>query len=347
MVIRSGVCTLLMVFLCESSKAQTPAVADPVLVEPFTLPKLVEQSVPNYPRSAQQKGVEGWVQLNFMVDPSGRTYEIEVTDSSGDKAFRNAAVRAAKRYQYAPAQLNGLPIDAASNMKVTFQMYDSPKGASGRFLVRYKKFSKALSEGDLELAQTRLHELEALQVKWLYEDAYLNLARAELSERKEDYSQALKFLKRTWAYEDHGEYLPEASRPMVLKKLLLLQVRLNHLADALKTWHLLRPLLQPGEDRDKLDALAKSVWDAQNSDLPVPVEGLIEEGYTFHHRLVRSAFSLEQIDGAIAEAKLYCNKGFLGFPVQESVLYTVRKDYAGCTLALVGDPQTTFMLYER
>lgn len=317
-----------------------------IAVQPFELPQAVSKKNPRYPMSARDKGIEGWVQLHFMVDSSGRTYEIEVTDSVGDEAFRRAAVRAAKKYQYDPARLDGLPIDAADATKITFLMADQPRGASKTFSKRYKAFTRSLSLGDLDEAGALLLELEKTKIKWLYEDAYLNLARAEFYNEKADYQRALKFLKRAWGYEDHGKHFDEGTQTSVLRKMFELQLRVNHLADALLTWADLQDVVKPGLVWDQLDGLAKRASTLKMSDKVIAVSGLIDADYAFTHRLLRSAFSVGEVDGAIAEAKLYCDKGFLGFPVEEGVRYTVRDDFADCTLRLIGDPDTEFTLFE-
>lgn len=50
--------------------------------------------------------------MNFMVNPEGEPYEIEVTDFVGDEAFRKAALKAVETWRFEPAMLNGEAIDA-------------------------------------------------------------------------------------------------------------------------------------------------------------------------------------------------------------------------------------------
>ena len=82
---------LATLWLATTLYGEEPTSADPTLpvgdveiaIETFTLPKLrwAEIEPPKYPRRQAAKGQEGWVRMNFMVDPKGKPYEIEVTDS--------------------------------------------------------------------------------------------------------------------------------------------------------------------------------------------------------------------------------------------------------------------------
>ena len=60
--------------------------------------------------------------MNFMVDPKGKPYEIEVTDSIGDEAFRKAALKAVEIWRFEPAMLNGEAIDAGHRHRITFEL---------------------------------------------------------------------------------------------------------------------------------------------------------------------------------------------------------------------------------
>ena len=57
-----------------------------------------------------------------MVDPEGNTYEIEATAYAGDRSFFGAAKRAAERYQYGTAHVDGRPIYSGAATRIPFRL---------------------------------------------------------------------------------------------------------------------------------------------------------------------------------------------------------------------------------
>lgn len=90
----------------------------PAVVETFKPPERIKNGHLAFPRRAQLKGQEGWVLMNYMVDPNGTPYDITVVRSSGGKEFEVAARKSVESTEYAPAMLNGVPIDAGSGARV-------------------------------------------------------------------------------------------------------------------------------------------------------------------------------------------------------------------------------------
>ena len=73
-------------------------------VSVYSPPVPTKKVNPKYPARARARGIEGWVQLHYMVDPSGNTYDIEIVDSNGDRSIERAAIKAARKYKYQPAE---------------------------------------------------------------------------------------------------------------------------------------------------------------------------------------------------------------------------------------------------
>lgn len=57
---------------------------------------------PRYPAGAAEKGIEGHVDLSFVITPDGRTADITVLDSQPEGVFDEAVVAALERWRYAP-----------------------------------------------------------------------------------------------------------------------------------------------------------------------------------------------------------------------------------------------------
>jgi protein TonB len=64
-------------------------------------------SPPEYPARAIQRGIEGWVIVEFSIDPLGRVFDARVIEGQPSGIFESAALKAIARYKYKPKVLNG------------------------------------------------------------------------------------------------------------------------------------------------------------------------------------------------------------------------------------------------
>ncbi len=62
---------------------------------------------PEYPQRQAQRGVEGWVVVEFTVDELGRVQAPRVIEAYPGAMFNRAALKAVKRYKYKPRVVNG------------------------------------------------------------------------------------------------------------------------------------------------------------------------------------------------------------------------------------------------
>ncbi len=69
---------------------------------------------PQYPNTALNKGIEGYVDITFDVSPAGVTQNIRVMRASPEGVFEKAAIKAVQRWKY-------LPRDSADAKPVTMQ----------------------------------------------------------------------------------------------------------------------------------------------------------------------------------------------------------------------------------
>ena len=65
---------------------------------------------PTYPRRMASRGIEGWVLLNFSVDPLGRVQNARVADAQPNNGFNKSALAAISRYKYKPRMVNEKPV---------------------------------------------------------------------------------------------------------------------------------------------------------------------------------------------------------------------------------------------
>ncbi|MXW54224.1 MAG: energy transducer TonB [Gammaproteobacteria bacterium] len=82
---------------------------------------------PQYPRRALQRGIEGWVIVQFTVTETGSTEDPFVVDSDPPGIFDRAAINAALKFVYKPRVVDGKPIRVTGvKNRITFELEDEP-----------------------------------------------------------------------------------------------------------------------------------------------------------------------------------------------------------------------------
>ena len=89
---------------------------------PASSMKLTSYAAPKYPNSALQRGIEGWVDLEFTVGQNGKTQDIKITDSSNGGFFRKASINAVKQWQFQPRVFMGRTIAQRAFTKINFSL---------------------------------------------------------------------------------------------------------------------------------------------------------------------------------------------------------------------------------
>lgn len=66
---------------------------------------------PEYPRRAAQRGVEGWVQVQFTITPTGSVTDAKVVAADPPGMFDEAAIRSILRWRYNPKIEDGVAVE--------------------------------------------------------------------------------------------------------------------------------------------------------------------------------------------------------------------------------------------
>lgn len=78
---------------------------------------------PIYPRRALERGIEGYVIVEFTVTRSGTTKDIRVVEAQPPGIFDQAAIKAAEKFKYKPRVVDGQPIEVPGvQNKITFRI---------------------------------------------------------------------------------------------------------------------------------------------------------------------------------------------------------------------------------
>ena len=80
---------------------------------------------PIYPQRAIDRGIEGYVIVEFTVTKTGAVRDPRVVEYEPSTIFNKAALAAALKFKYKPRIVNGEPIEVRGVLnKITFQLED-------------------------------------------------------------------------------------------------------------------------------------------------------------------------------------------------------------------------------
>ena len=82
-----------------------------------------------YPRRALERGIEGYVTVEFTVTAEGTVTDPFILDAEPENIFNRAAIKAVLKFKYKPKVVNGVPQDVEGvRTKFTFQLDQGKKG---------------------------------------------------------------------------------------------------------------------------------------------------------------------------------------------------------------------------
>jgi TonB family protein len=235
----------------ESKSEATPP--ERTAIELFKAPHPKRIDMERFPLS--ETGNEGWVELAFMVDTSGKPFEVTVVRSTGNPTFEKIAMKSMEHSTFEPGKLNGAPVESGFEMKYLFadeRMRQSP-GANPAFIKSYKALIAALDSGE---RATAAEAMQKLKITNLYEDAYFGMATYHYASKYGDERQQLEGLRRAIAREDYARYLPRDLFRFALINCMQLEVKDHQYAEALATW---KRLQKAGIDKDSAARIREAV----------------------------------------------------------------------------------------
>jgi TonB family protein len=87
---------------------------------PASAMKVKSYAKPVYPARALDRGIEGWVDVEFTVEPDGSTSHVTVAAASNDTFFRKEAVAAVEQWKFEPRVFMNRPIAQRSYTRIRF-----------------------------------------------------------------------------------------------------------------------------------------------------------------------------------------------------------------------------------
>ncbi len=80
---------------------------------------------PQYPIRAEERGIEGWVELEFTISAAGTVKDAKVTNAKPKGVFDRSALRAIKKWKYNPKVEDGVAVDRPGvTVRLDFDLED-------------------------------------------------------------------------------------------------------------------------------------------------------------------------------------------------------------------------------
>jgi TonB family protein len=105
------------------ANARTPATSSPRIPQEV-LPRRTRYVAPVYPRTALERGIEGWVDVGYTVNTQGLVSEVNVLAASRRGLFDNAALTAVRQWQYEARPQLDATFTQRMRMRVEFKLTD-------------------------------------------------------------------------------------------------------------------------------------------------------------------------------------------------------------------------------
>jgi protein TonB len=105
------------------TNARTPTTSSPRIPEEV-LPRRTKYVAPVYPRTALERGIEGWVDVSFSVNTQGAVSDVTVVGASRRRVFDDAAVAAVREWQYEARPNLDPNFTRRMRMRVEFKLED-------------------------------------------------------------------------------------------------------------------------------------------------------------------------------------------------------------------------------
>jgi TonB family protein len=101
---------------------RTPADSASATLAVTAEPRIMKRVAPEYPNDAAEKGIEGAVDLSFVVSPTGEVRDVTVVHSEPSSIFNRAAIAAVRHWKYQPKTVNGVAVEANVQLRMTFKL---------------------------------------------------------------------------------------------------------------------------------------------------------------------------------------------------------------------------------
>ncbi len=77
---------------------------------------------PQFPLDARQRGIDGWVDLQFVVNTDGSVGDLTIVGAQPVGIFEQAALDAVRHWHYQPVMRGGQAVSQRARVRLRFAM---------------------------------------------------------------------------------------------------------------------------------------------------------------------------------------------------------------------------------
>lgn len=92
------------------------------LSEVDTHPRVMHKVPPSYPFRAKRRGVEGKVEVRFLVDKKGRVSQVSLIQAEPEGVFEESALKAVRKWRFEPGKKDGQPVATWVQVPIRFEL---------------------------------------------------------------------------------------------------------------------------------------------------------------------------------------------------------------------------------
>lgn len=85
-------------------------------------PRVVHKVPPSYPFRAKRRGVEGKVEVRFLVDTKGRVSQVSLIQAEPEGVFEESALKAVRKWRFEPGKKDGQPVATWVQVPIRFEL---------------------------------------------------------------------------------------------------------------------------------------------------------------------------------------------------------------------------------
>lgn len=305
----------------------------------------IKRTAPKYPGRAGRSGLEGWVQVSFVVDEEGNVTRPILHDSSGHREFENATLRAVKRWKYEPAIVDGKAVEQCHNkVQVDFRLNKPNKGVTRKFKSKFTEGTEAIANGELEVARQIITDLKGDTKRNWAENSYYWVLQVMYAEK----IGAEKYLESALLkISSNGRTsLPDDLYLQMLEKLFIVSIKSNQLAQVIDTYQLIESIFPESKVRENLQPYYEQVQGIVSSEQPLHVSAVLENNQIWSHKLLRNKFELISKNNPVDRVEIRCANKYSVYTSVKENGFTIPQSWGQCDVYVSGGDGTQFDLFE-
>lgn len=314
--------------------------------------KPIKRAAPIYPASERRSNNQGWVRLSYVITTDGKVIDPVVEDSSGSRAFEQAALDNVRTWTFEPATWDGTAVEQCNTeTMITFAIEDEQAGVTKLFLNRYKKIINHLENGKLDAAKNLINKISDEAQMNVYEISQLWFLKSLYARAKGNEAAQLSYLRK--AVANNGRWIDERVYPNLLFTIVVLEIRQRNFSAAIRSYE---KLMQQSAEIEYLPQVSNAILTIRNtvaSDTAIETLAVLEANAPcddcvadWHYRPLRRQFTIRNIEGELSSLEIRCAWQRVVDTPRDGVTWNIPEEWGSCRVIVFGDAGTSFSLLE-